>query len=398
MKKKVFVHIDMDAFFAAVEQRDNQGLQGQPVVIGADPKGGGGRGVVSTCSYEARKFGIRSAMPISEAYHRCPQAFFLSGDMGKYRKISKEIFNILYDFTDLVEPVSIDEAFLDISGSYHFYQTPLKTCEEIRKRIKKDLRLNASIGIAPIKMVAKIASDLSKPDGLMEIQETQVLDFLWKLPINKIWGVGEKVKKALNAFGIVTIKDLAKTNVDFLYKNFGANGIHLHDLANGIDLREIELDREIKSVSHEHTFDRDTESREEIYEVFSFLSEKVSRRLRKLGLKGRSVSVKIRTSDFKTVTRVMTLSDRTNYYDVIFSNARGMFEKVFKGDKKIRLIGVRVSNFLNPYVMDSLFSDSLSERREKVHAAIDLIKDKFGEKSINRGLKNIDNKKKDVIL
>ncbi len=385
MKNKIIVHLDMDAFFASVEQRDNIELQGKPVVIGSDPKNGKGRGVVSTCSYEARQYGIHSAMPISEAYRRCKKAYFVRGDMNKYKAISMEIFKLLYDFTDLVEPVSIDEAFFDITGSYHFYGTPQETCMQIKKRIKSELSLDASVGIAPIKMVAKIVSDLSKPNGLIEVKPNEVLDFLWKLPVKRLWGVGSKMQTSLKLLGITTIRNLAHTNVEILYKSFGETGLHLHNLANGIDPREIKVVNEIKSVSHEHTYEIDTADKILIYNTLSYLSQKVSRRLRKQELKGKTISIKIRTYDFKTVIRSRTVDVNTNHFELIYSLIKQMFDEFDSKEKEIRLLGVKVSNFKNFYGMDGLFVDSLIDKREKIHEAVDLIKDKFGETAIKRG-------------
>ncbi|MCK5259689.1 MAG: DNA polymerase IV [Candidatus Omnitrophica bacterium] len=384
MKTKVIAHMDMDAFFAAVEQRDNPVLKGKPVIIGADPKGGEGRGVVSTCSYEARKYGIHSAMPISIAYRKCPHGVFLRGSARKYRQVSDQVFDILYDFTPDMEPVSVDEAFLDLTGSYHFYQTPYKTCLAIKERIKKEVGLTASIGIAPVKMVAKIASDLCKPDGLLEILPGKVLDFLWPLPIEKLWGVGQQTQKALNAMRIWTIGELAQCPVAELDARLGVHGQHLSDLANGIDERDVYVDEEIKSVSHEHTFETDAADLGQIYGILSRLSEKVSRRLRKYELKGKTVTLKVRLSNFKTVTRALTFSERVNFFDDIYKQAKDLFDAFYKPAMKIRLLGVRMSNFNDPYVQDSLFQDPVAEKQEKVHKAVDLIKDKFGEEAIHR--------------
>ena len=384
MKRKVIAHMDMDAFFAAVEQRDNPALKGCPVIIGADPKGGSGRGVVSTCSYEARRYGIHSAMPISIAYRKCPHGVFLPGNTRKYKQISSQIFNILYDFTPDMEPVSVDEAFLDITGSYHFYQTPYKTCLAIKERIKKEIHLTASIGIAPVKMVAKIASDICKPDGLLEILPDKVLDFLWPLPIEKLWGVGKQTQKSLNAMGIRTVGELAKYPVEELHARLGEHGRHLSDLAKAIDERDVYVDEEIKSVSHEHTFERDVADLEQVYGILSFLSEKVSRRLRKYELKGKTITLKVRLSDFKTVTRAYTFNERINFFEDIYKQAKSLFDAFYKPSMKIRLLGVRLSNFIDPYVQESLFQSSVAEKREKVHKAVDLIKDKFGEGAIRR--------------
>lgn len=384
MNKKVIAHLDMDAFFAAVEQRDNPSLKGKPVIIGADPKKGKGRGVVSTCSYEARKYGIHSAMPISVAYRKCPCGVFLPGSMRKYKLASEQIFNIIYDFTPDMEPISVDEAFFDITGSYHFYKTPTKTCLALKERIKREVCLNASIGIAPNKMVAKIASDFSKPDGLLEILPNQLFEFLWPLSIGRLWGVGKQTQKALNAMGIKTIGELAKHSLEDLHGCLGIHGQHLHDLANGVDAREVHVDDVIKSVSHEHTFDKDVSNQERIDAILSLLSEKVSRRLRKYGLKGKTLTVKIRLSDFKTVTRAYTFTEHINFFDEIYKKAKDLFDAYYNYPMKIRLLGVRIANFDDPYVQESLFQNPSSEKKEKIHKAVDAIKDKFGERAIHR--------------
>ncbi|MFA5059602.1 MAG: DNA polymerase IV [Candidatus Omnitrophota bacterium] len=385
MKPKIILHIDMDAFFASIEQRDNPKLRGRPVIVGADPRQGQGRGVVSTCSYEARVFGVHSAMPISMAYRKCPGGVYLAVDMKKYQRVSKEIFDILYDFTPDIEPISVDEAFLDISGSYHFYKTPYATALAIKERIKKEMNLIASIGIAPIKMAAKIASDLSKPGGLLEVSQEKLFDFLWPLAVEKLWGVGEKSKQALHAMNIKTIGDLAHTPMDALYNRFGENGRHLFELANGIDEREVSVGEDVKSVSHEHTFEEDTRDVEGLHKTLLYLSEKVSHRLRRYHLKGKTLTVKIRAKGFQTYTRSFTFAQRTNFVDTIYKKSRELFDDFDMTGTKIRLLGVKISNFYDEYVQESLFQDRSSEQKEKIHKAVDKIKGKFGEQAITRG-------------
>jgi len=386
MKPRVIAHMDMDAFFAAIEQRDDPKLRGKPVVVGADPKGGQGRGVVSTCSYEARKFGIHSAMPISRAYRLCPHACFVRGSGRKYREVSHQIFKILYDFTPDIQPISVDEAFLDLTGTYHFYKTPKATAQAIKDRIKKEIELNASIGIAPVKFVAKIASDESKPDGLLEILPDGVLDFLTPLRINKLWGVGKKTQQALEGMGIKTIGDIARIDPQELHERLGVHGLHLYDLARGVDEREVIDDDDIKSVSHEHTFEHDIDDRNEIDRTLMGLSEKVSRRLRKYELKGKTLTVKIRLKGFKTYTRAATFSTRTNFADTIYKQSKRIFDVFYQKGMKIRLLGVRLANFDSPYIREDLFEDKKDIRNEKVHKAVDYIKDRFGEEAIHRGM------------
>ncbi|MBF0484278.1 MAG: DNA polymerase IV [Candidatus Omnitrophica bacterium] len=382
------LHIDMDAFFAAVEQRDDPRLLGKPVIIGADPQGGKGRGVVSTCSYEARKFGVHSAMPISQAFKKCPKGFFLQPDMDKYSRVSAEIMKILYDFTPEIEQVSVDEAFLDITGSYHLWKTPLAVGQSIKARIKKDLDLNCSIGIASNKMIAKIASDYCKPNGLLQINAEQILEFLWPLTVDKIWGVGAKTKEILNNSGIFTVGDMAHTSRELLRSRLGEHGLDLYELANGIDDRGVVLEHDVKSVSNEYTFDEDTNNKEELYKTISYLCEKVSYRLRQDELKGKTITVKIRTGAFKTVTRSRTLDDRTNFFDDIYKNSKQLFDEYFgslPSKEVVRLIGVRVANFEENFVQDSLFEPALDIKKEKVHQVMDKIKNKFGEGVIGRG-------------
>ncbi len=293
-KKRFIAHVDMDAFFAAVEQRDNPEFHGKPVIVGADPKKGRGRGVVSTCSYEARKYGIHSAMPISTAYRRAPHAIFLPVNMEKYANVSHEIYNIFYDFTPEVEPISIDEAFLDITGTYHLFGTPRKTCFLIKSRIKDKTGLTASVGLAPTKMAAKIASDLRKPDGFVEVTQDKLLDFLWPLDISKRWGLGKKSEIVLRNRGINTIGDIARGEIKDLGNMFGKNGAHFWNLARGIDERSVETEREAKSISNETTFDKDTEDKGKIEGARMRLCEKVSDRLRENGFKARTITLKIR--------------------------------------------------------------------------------------------------------
>ena len=384
MAEPVIFHVDLDAFFAAVEQRDNPALKGKPVVVGADPKKGRGRGVVSTCSYEARRYGIHSAMPISQAYRLCPQAIFLPVNGEKYHRVSQSVFAVFEKFTPDIEPVSIDEAFLDMTGSYHFYLTPRGAAARLKEKIKQEVGLTASVGIAPVKMVAKIASDISKPDGLVEVLPGKVLDFLWPLPLEKLWGVGPKTKTFLEQRGFKTIKDLATAHPDFLFGLLGEQGTHLQQLAQGVDPRAVKPDAEIKSVSHEYTFERDTQDRRVLEEMLLSLSEQVSRRLRKAGLKGKTLTLKVRLHGFRTFNRSHTFPDHTNFTDDIFQQARVLLGEFLDSAEPIRLIGVRMSHFHLPYMQENLFLDDQNARKEKVHAVVDKIKDKFGEGAIFR--------------
>lgn len=388
MAARYIIHIDMDAFFAAVEQRDHPEFKGKPVMVGSDPKAGQGRGVVATCSYEARRFGIHSAMPISIAYSKCPQGIFLPVDMEKYLNVSEEIFAILADFTPDVEPISVDEAFLDISRTHHLFKGPLEVCRQIKARIKNELGLTASVGLAPTKMAAKIASEFRKPDGLVEVQPELLQEFLRPLNIRKISGLGEKTEIILNRIGISTIGQLADASPAKLTALLGANGYQLHQLANGIDPREVQNQGEIKSISNEITFDRDTSERAVIDQTLMRLSEKVTGRLRQHRLKARTITLKIRLTGFDTYTRALTLDESTCFDDAVYKTVKKLASDFDCKGKKIRLLGVKASNFSAPAVQTELFSNAAKPndaKTAKLHQAIDKLKEKFGDDAICRG-------------
>ncbi len=390
-KQRFIVHVDMDAFFASIEQRDNPRLRGKPVIVGADPKGGRGRGVVSTCSYQARRFGIHSAMPISIAYRKCPHAVFLRPDMKKYSAVSEQIHSIFNNFTPDVEPVSIDEAFLDITGSCKLFGTPLETCRKIKSHILKETGLTASVGLAPTKMAAKIASNLKKPDGLVEVAQESLLDFLRPLDVGKMWGLGKKSEAALKNMGITTIGDLAKRKPEELASVFGKNGLYFRQLANGIDERKVTPEEEAKSISNEVTFDKDTSDRSLIESNLLYLCEKVSGRLRREKVKGKTITLKIRLEPFETHTRSVTTDVSTNFADVIYSEIKKLFSAYKTRGRRVRLIGVKVSNLCPADFQETLFVDEADRKREEIHHAIDEIKRKFGHKAVFRAGSKIKN-------
>ncbi len=383
--QRFIVHVDMDAFFAAIEQRDDPALRGRPVVVGADPQGGRGRGVVSACSYEARPFGIRSAMPISQAYRLCPQAVYLRGDHDKYQRESEQIFAVLERFTPDIEPISIDEAFLDITSSHHLFGTPEETCRKIKRAIRAETGLSASIGLAPNKMTAKIASEVGKPDGLIVVIAETLLDFLHPLPVGRLWGVGDKTRREFERLGIGTIGDLARYDRQALVRRFGRSGDHVWRLANGLDPRDVAPSDEVKSVGNEHTFAEDIDDHRLMIDILMALSEHVSLRLRHSGLRGRTVTLKVRLADFSTFTRASTLTQATNFAEDLFRAVRAKLEE-FPLRKKVRLLGVSVSNLSSPAEQPALFSDQPPdlEKKEKLHQALDAIKGKFGEQAITR--------------
>lgn len=382
-EERYIVHIDMDAFFASIEQRDNPQYIGKPVIVGAPPKGGKGRGVVSTCSYEARKFGIHSAMPISIAYRKCPEAIFLPVDIEKYSRVSQTVFNSLTKFTPFVEKVSIDEAFLDISQTYKLFGTPHDVCVAIKTHIKKETGLTASAGLAPTKMAAKIASGLKKPDGLVEVEKEKLFNFLQPLDVDVLWGVGKKTKAILNQMGIWTISGIAKRSREELINAFGKNGEWFWEMSHGIDDSEVETEREIKSISNETTFERDTRNKELMMRELSNLCEEVSTRLREENFKCRTITLKIRLEGFQTHTRSVTIEEPTNFSEVLISRIRNLFEDLEINDRKIRLVGVKASN-LSSANEKNLFIDKEDIKREEVHKAMDKIRKKFGGESILR--------------
>lgn len=373
----------MDAFFAAVEQRDNPALRGEPVIVGADPKGGVGRGVVSTCSYEARRFGVRSAMPISEAWRRCPRGVYLRPDFRKYSAVSEQVQRIFGEFTPDIEQVSIDEAFLDITRSAHLFGGPLETCRRLKARVREEAGLTCSVGLAPTKMAAKIASDLKKPDGLVEVSEADLRAFLSPLDISRLWGLGPRTAEVLRGRGINTIGELAAAEAGDL-RGLGAHGAGLKRLALGEDPREVTPGYDTKSVGNEITFEEDTADAKEIKESLVALSDKVSSRLRGEGLKGRTVTLKIRLQGFETHTRARTLPFSTNYADVLSREALALYSAFDRGRRKVRLLGVKVSGLMPAEEKESLFEDEADARREKAHRAIEAIRAKFGRSAIYR--------------
>jgi DNA polymerase-4 len=334
------LHIDMDAFFSSVAQKRHPELLGKPVVVGGegDPTK---RGVVSTASYEARKFGIHSAMPLRTAYRLCPNAVFLPVDYGEYSRVSEEVKAILREFSSIIEDVGIDEAFLDISS---VDKPSEEIAKEIKKRIKDETDLTCSIGVAPNKLLAKIASDMQKPNGLTIVSEDDIQRRIWPLSVRKLWGVGPKTEAYLKEMGIQTIGDLASLSPDRLTEEFGQSyGTYLYEASRGIDESPLVTYWEPKSISRETTFQRDVDNWQMIAKTLAELTKEVVTSLKEEGYQGRSVTVKIRFNDFKTYTRAKTLSGHTDSEEEI---RRAAFECLGRLElkKKVRLIGVRISN------------------------------------------------------
>jgi len=344
----------MDAFYASIEQRDKPSCKGQPVIVGADPKAGTGRGVVAACSYEARRFGIHSAMPISIAYRRCPNAIFLRPDMTRYATVSRQVRALLRRFTPLVEPLSIDEAFLDLSDEVSNHNQALQLGRKVKQEIFDRYRLTASVGIAPNKFVAKIASDLKKPDGLVQVTERQLQDFLDPLPIGRLWGVGPRTEQSLKAMEIEYIRDLRRVERPILIQRFGKMGEHLWRLSNGIDDRPIVTSHQPKSVGHETTFSTDVGHMIKLETTLRELSEKVSHRLQKHSLTAKTITLKLRYSDFTTLSRQSTLREPICRAPDIYRIAHRLLHAHRDSGRKVRLIGVSASMLEAPHQVRQL--------------------------------------------
>lgn len=372
------IHVDMDCFFAAVEVKDNPDLAGKPVIVGALP---GTRGVVSACSYEAREYGIHSAMPISQAYKRCPHGVYLTPHGSRYMEESEAIHSIFRHYTPLVEPLSLDEAFLDVAGSHRLFGSSVEIGHTIKRRIREETGLVASVGIAASKFVAKIASDLEKPDGFVVAPDEVTRDFLEPLDVGRIWGVGKVTRRQFDRLGIQTIGDLRRRDPTELERMFGVHGRHLHNLSLGIDDRAVHPDTERKQVSNEYTFNEDEGDMAEVERVLLALSDKVAGRLHRKGRRGRRVTLKLRDQDFKTVTRARTLDHAIMAADDIYREARDLFRRE-KFDGKVRLIGVGVSSF-DEGDQTSLFEPE-TKRRDTMEKTIAQIRDRFGKGAITR--------------
>lgn len=373
------LHLDMDAFFASVEELDDPSLRGKPVIVGK-----GDRGVVSAASYEARKYGVRSAMPVAQARKLCPNGIFVGGRMRRYAEVSRQVMAVLSEFSPLVEQASVDEAYMDVTGTRRLFGPPEELALKLQARVREVTGLSCSIGIAPVKFLAKIASDFRKPGGITIVEPEEVAAFLKDLPVGRIPGVGGKTLPRLTSLGVKTCGDVLRYSAEFWEDRLGEWGRVLHARASGVGSTKIETHGEAKSSSAENTFEKDTSDVEELRKWLLRQSERVGRDLRKHGLRGRTVTLKVKYSDFKQITRSHTLDSPTDLDEEIFRTACALLDAVSLA-KKVRLIGVGVSNFAKGQEQLTLVPDTSRERTGKLDRVVDAIRDKHGRAAVKRG-------------
>jgi DNA polymerase-4 len=375
--ERAILHVDMDAFYASVEVLDDPSLAGKPVMVGGTPEG---RGVVAAASYEARKYGVHSAMSAARAIKLCPEGIFLRGRMDRYAEVSRQVFTIFDDYTPLVEPLSIDEAFLDVTGCRRLFGSAEQLGRTIKQRIRDEVGLVASVGVAANKFLAKLASDLEKPDGFVVIPPDKARDLLAALPIGKLWGVGKVAEKQMHRFGIRKVGDLLAIPPELVIEEFGDHAAHLLELAAGIDDRPVVPVHEAKSVGNETTFREDIGDGDHLQDILDQLAANVARRLRSHGFLARTVTLKARYPDFTTHTRSETLSEPTDS-DVIIRDAARLLltARLGRRGRPLRLIGVTTSNLVQRGEgQGRLFSDPGRERDRKLDRIMDKVHGKFG--------------------
>jgi DNA polymerase-4 len=379
-ESRTILHADLDAFFTSVEQRDHPELRGKPVLVGGE----GPRGVVAAASYEARKFGCRSAMPGAVARRLCPQAIFVKGDFAKYRAASNAVFAVFETVTPLVEPLSVDEAFLDVTGSLRLLGDGERIARKIREDVKRETRLTVSIGVAPSKLVAKIASDLDKPDGLVVVRDGEVEDFLAPLEISRLWGVGAVGQAKLERLGIRTFADVRRLDMKTLKSMFGTHGESLYNRCRGIDDRPVVTDRKAKSIGHERTFGENLNSLDQCHAQVVDLAERVSWRLRRANRGAGTITLKVRNGAFRTITRNRTLAEPSFESAAIVREASALLEAWAKRSfEPVRLLGVSASNLATPKG-PGLFDGKEHTKSSRVDEAADAIRSKFGDGAIGR--------------
>jgi DNA polymerase-4 len=380
----MILHVDMDAFYASVEERDRPELVGKPLIVGGTPEG---RGVVAAANYAIRKFGVHSAMPTATALRLCPQAIIVRPRLAYYADVSAEIREIFERYTSLVEPLSLDEAFLDVTGVRGLFGPAVEIARKIKQEIRQNLRLVASVGVAPNKFLAKIASDLEKPDALVVVEPDQVQAFLDPLPVSRLWGVGRVTGQAFERLGIRTIGQVRELDRDLLGREFGKLGEHFWRLSQGLDDRPVVPDREAQSISHETTFAADIDDPEVLRAWLLHLTEQVACRLRRQHLSGRTVQLKVRLCDFRTLTRAHTLPQATNATAEIWRAAAQLLADFQPAaGSAVRLLGVGLSGLESSRKKQlSLFADERQERDDRLDAVRDSIQQRFGSSALQRG-------------
>jgi DNA polymerase-4 len=372
------LHVDMDAFYASVAEKDNPKLKGKAVVVGA-----GRRGVVSAANYEARKFGIRAAMPVYKAKALAPHAIFISPDMARYEEVSRSVMSIFHDITPLVEPISLDEAFLDVTGSRRLLGDGQTIAKLIRARVEQKEGITCSVGIAHNKFIAKIASNQCKPNGLLEIDPERVLEFLHPLAAKEIWGVGPKTNEQLAKMGLQTVGDIANTPRSTLIRVLGqASGSSLYELAWGRDYRDVEIEHIEKSISSSETFDQDLDSQEEILKEFLRLTERSVERMREKGFAAGTISIKVRFTDFKTISRSKTVDLPITGTQEIFEVVKNLYLALNLENVLIRLIGVSLDSLVEDEEINQMVLGQRTSGWQQADKAVDRIKNKFGSASL----------------
>jgi len=380
----MILHVDMDAFYASVEVRDRPEFRGLPVIVGGTPEG---RGVVAAASYEARRYGVHSAMPAGRALRLCPHAIVLKPRMSHYAEVSDQIHEILNRYTPLIEPLSLDEAFLDVTGSVSLFGPASTIAARIKEDIQSELRLVASVGVAPNKFLAKLASDLRKPDALVVVDPDQIQELLDPLPVSRLWGVGRVTREEIARLGVETIGQFRRLAQPEVERRFGKHGASLWELAHGRDDRPVVPDREAKSISHETTFSSDIVSMDALQTRLLELTDLVGQRLRRHQRVGRTVQLKLRYADFSTITRSETLDPPTNVTNEIWgSAARLLAEKLPSRPLKVRLIGIGVQQLSPAHQRQAtLFDDATHVKQSGADRVSDHIRAKFGTQALRRG-------------
>ncbi len=379
----MIIHIDMDAFYASVEIRENPELRNRPIVVGGAATS---RSVVSAASYEARRFGIHSAMPMIMAKRACPNLVIVPANMALYIEVSHQIHEIFARYTPQIEPLSLDEAFLDVIASRRLFGSPIEIARKIKDSILDELQLIASVGVAPNKFLAKIASDENKPDGFKVVEQDKIHEFLDPMPVTRLWGVGKTTAARLEHFGITKVKQLRQQADVFMLDQFGKQGIHLKHLANGLDNRRVQSEHQAKSISHETTFATDIDDEQILKSVLLGLTEQVSCRLRAKNIEGRTVQLKLRNANFETITRSFTLDHDSNTTDELWRVCYKLFTTVRNKNKdSIRLIGMGVTGFNNPQaIQHDLFIQS-DKKQDIIDKLSDTINQRYGKKTVTRG-------------